>query len=177
LHLLLGEVPERATGDHVIPQLLGKFRPEIMLKNVCRDCDSHIGATAEKALARGGLTGWFRLLNGIKSAQSKRKDAYNPLTDAHFGFKSNWFDVYLEKDGQRVRPYVLPDGKIYSLCGLISLSQEIRSVLNTSIPHCRLNRLPIFYMSELNFTNQRTSLTTYHKKSVLLFKTSSASAM
>jgi hypothetical protein len=127
--------PERIVGDHVIPQSLGKLCPELVLKCVCEKCDNGNGAFIEKVMARGGLIGWFRLINRIKSENNKGKPAYNPLIDPRFGYKTNFFDVYQvdEKTGERIRPYVLPNGTLYSPLTIDVLNEdgsvrEVRSI-------------------------------------------------
>jgi len=117
---------ERALGDHVVPQSLGKLYPELVLKCVCEICDNGNGAFIEKVMARGGHVGWFRLLNRIKSENNKGQPPYNPLIDPRFGYKTNFFDVYQldDKTGERIRPYVLPNGKMYSQLTIDVLNED-----------------------------------------------------
>jgi hypothetical protein len=58
---------KRKTGDHILPQGLGKFHPEFILKNVCETCDTRHGNYFERVATQTGFIGLFRLKKHIKS--------------------------------------------------------------------------------------------------------------
>lgn len=65
---------EQFNRDHVMPELLGRFRNNLVLRGiVCAACNSTLGEQTETVLGRGSFEGIVRYDQGVKNPQSARK--------------------------------------------------------------------------------------------------------
>ncbi len=99
----------RRKGDHIIPQGLGKFTPELTVLHSCKECDSKNGAEFERIVLRTGILSVFRSIKGIKSNNHKGLPMHSPSLDKFRAIESEDFhiknvnkpdeDVYIASDG------------------------------------------------------------------------------
>jgi hypothetical protein len=87
------QITNRKKGDHLIPQGLGKFSPEITVFHTCRDCDSENGNTFERIVLRTGVFGVFRPTKGIKSKNNKNLPIHSPSLDKFRAIESQKFAI------------------------------------------------------------------------------------
>lgn len=74
IYCLESKSSEEFNRDHVLPELLGRFRNNLVLHGmVCRDCNGELGRQAEIVLGRGSFEGYVRHDQGIKGTRSTRK--------------------------------------------------------------------------------------------------------
>lgn len=86
-------ITDRKKGDHVIPQGLGKFTPEITVFYICRKCDSKHGNEFERIALRTGVLGTFRAIKGIKSKNHRKKPIHSPSLDKFSALESQQFNI------------------------------------------------------------------------------------
>jgi hypothetical protein len=86
-------VTNRKKGDHIIPQGLGKFLPEITITQICRDCDSKNGSTYERIVLRTGILSFVRSIKRIKSNNNKRLPIHSPSLDKFNTIESKDFTI------------------------------------------------------------------------------------
>ena len=84
---------KRKIGDHVIPQGLGVFVPELTLMNVCQSCDKRHGNDFERIAMRTGMLAFFRFINSIKCKNNKRRIIHNPQKQKFSSIESQDFSV------------------------------------------------------------------------------------
>jgi hypothetical protein len=83
----------RKKGDHVIPQGLGKFSPEITIMQICRECDSKNGNTFERIVLRTGILSVVRSIKRIKSNNNKGLPIHSPSLDKFCAIESRDFSI------------------------------------------------------------------------------------
>ncbi|WP_446788124.1 hypothetical protein [Macellibacteroides fermentans] len=81
----------RRKGDHIIPQGLGKFTPELRVNHICKECDSRHGNEFERIALRTGMIAVFRSVKGIKSRNNRRQPIHSPSLDKFQGIESQEF--------------------------------------------------------------------------------------
>jgi hypothetical protein len=86
-------ITDRKKGDHVIPQGLGKFTPEIAVFCICRKCDSKHGNEFERIALRTGILSTFRAIKGIKSKNNPKKPIHSPSLDKFPALESQQFNI------------------------------------------------------------------------------------
>ncbi len=86
-------ITNRKKGDHLIPQGLGKFSPEITVFHTCRDCDSENGNSFERIVLRTGVLGVFRPIKGIKSRNNRNLPIHSPSLDKFSAIESQKFNI------------------------------------------------------------------------------------
>ena len=86
-------VTGRNKGDHIVPQGLGKFSPEITIFHVCTECDSKHGNEFERVALRTGMLGTFRAIKGIKSRNHKKRPTHSPSLDKFGVLESQDFEI------------------------------------------------------------------------------------
>ena len=132
----------RKKGDHIIPQGLGKFLPDLRIKHTCRDCDSVNGSKFEKIALRTGFIGFFRTIKGIKSRNNRKSLPKSPSLDKFNAIESQQFSItdskspeksfYLNRIGQVRFPnriIIKKDGKIIDNINIPN-THNIRDVCN-----------------------------------------------
>ena len=87
------QITNRKKGDHVIPQGLGKFSPEITVFHICRECDSKHGNDFERIALRTGMLATFRAIKGIKSRNNKKQPIHSPSLDKFSALESKEFAI------------------------------------------------------------------------------------
>ena len=86
-------VTNRKKGDHLIPQGLGNFSPEITIMQICRECDSKNGNTFERIVLRTGILAFIRSIKGIKSINNKGLPIHSPSLDKFRAIESQDFTI------------------------------------------------------------------------------------
>lgn len=99
----------RNKGDHIIPQGLGKFSPELRVLCSCKNCDSRNGNEFERIVLRTGILSVFRSTRGIKSRNNKRSPMHSPSLDKFSAIESQEFAI-LNKTKPDETVYVSGDG-------------------------------------------------------------------
>ncbi|QQS06534.1 MAG: hypothetical protein IPK50_06460 [Fibrobacterota bacterium] len=103
-------VQDRKKGDHIIPQGLGTFYPEVTVFNICRNCDRNHGGSFEQTFLRTGFIAFLRSRHKIKSKNNKSRPAHNPSFERSNSIESKAFritssnyphkEVYFSKIGE-----------------------------------------------------------------------------
>ncbi len=83
----------RKKGDHIIPQGLGKFSPDLRVLHACKKCDSENGDGFERIVLRTGILSVFRSTMGIKSRNNKRGPIHSPSLDKFSAIESREFAI------------------------------------------------------------------------------------
>lgn len=83
----------RKTGDHIIPQGLGKFVPDLTVFHICKACDSKHGNRFERIVLRTGILSFFRSIKGIKSKNNKKSPIHSPSLDKFSEIESQEFTI------------------------------------------------------------------------------------
>ncbi len=83
----------RRRGDHIIPQGLGKFSPELKVLHACKKCDSINGNGFERIVLRTGILSVFRSTMGIKSKNNKGLPIHSPSLDRFLAIESQEFAI------------------------------------------------------------------------------------
>lgn len=78
-------------GDHIIPQGLGKFSPDLRVNHTCKDCDSKHGNKFERIALRTGMLSVFRSVKGIKSKNNRKQPIHSPSLDKFQAIESQEF--------------------------------------------------------------------------------------
>jgi len=75
VYCLESKPPEQFNRDHVMPELLGTFRNNLVLHEiVCTDCNGTLGKQTETVLGRGSFEGYVRFDQGVvKDPNSARR--------------------------------------------------------------------------------------------------------
>lgn len=80
-------------GDHIIPQGLGKFSPDLRVNHICKDCDSRHGNKFERIALRTGMLAVFRSVKGIKSKNNRKQPIHSPSLDKFQAIESQEFAI------------------------------------------------------------------------------------
>ncbi|MEZ4536635.1 MAG: HNH endonuclease [Cyanobacteriota/Melainabacteria group bacterium] len=67
IYCLSEKVPSEFNREHVLPRSMGMFRDNLVLSEVCTDCNSSFGSTLDLSLGRNSLEAFQRFQYGIKS--------------------------------------------------------------------------------------------------------------
>jgi hypothetical protein len=127
------EFNKRKTGDHIIPQGLGKFKPEKTIHCICKDCDSKHGNSFERIALRTGLIGFFRSIYGIKSKNNPNSKPHSLSLDKFNAIESQEFSITnLSNPDQNV--YI--DGNVMS-ANKILISKNNNVIKSIDIPTTR----------------------------------------
>ena len=117
------QITGRKKGDHIIPQGLGKFTPEITVFHICRECDSKHGNEFERIALRTGMLGTFRAIKGIKSRNHKKQPIHSPSLDKFSALESQEFAISnISKPDQTV--FVGEDGLVRSANKILIKTNE-----------------------------------------------------
>lgn len=124
------QVINRRKGDHIIPQGLGRFSPELTVFCICKKCDSQHGNQFERIALRTGIIGTFRAVKGIKSKNHKRLPVHSPSLDKFRAIESLEFAISNTSDPNETI-YVAGDGNIrYSNVILIKKNGIVADSIN-----------------------------------------------
>lgn len=125
----------RNKGDHIIPQGLGKFLPDLTINHICRDCDSINGNNFEKIVLRTGYIGFFRNIKGIKSKNNKNKPIHSPSLDKFNAPESQQFLITDSKNAEK-QLFVNRTGQVrFPHKILINKHQKIIDEIDIPITH------------------------------------------
>jgi hypothetical protein len=132
----------RKKGDHIIPQGLGKFLPDLTINHTCRNCDSNNGSNFEKIAIRTGFIGFFRALKGIKSRNNRNLPHKSPSLDKFNAIESQQFSItdsinpdklfYINRNGQVRFPNRILVRKYGNIIHTINIpnTHDIRDICN-----------------------------------------------
>lgn len=80
--------------EHVIPQAFGKFKDNLIARNVCDECNAYFGRELDEVLARGTLEGWWRHVVGDKPFSNYRHAGTRSRLSVH-GESGPWKHMHL----------------------------------------------------------------------------------
>jgi hypothetical protein len=117
---------KRKTGDHIIPQGLGRFHPNKTVCCICKDCDAKNGNDFERIALRTGLIGFFRSIKGIKSNNNKKSPQHSLSLDKFGALESQQFSVTNISNPEES---VYLDGPIMAVNKIIVRKMECKFIL------------------------------------------------
>lgn len=132
-----GEADSRSGGDHLIPQALGRFHPDIKIKCVCTACDSQHGSSFERIVLKSGFLSFFRRILRITNRNSKRakRKSNNPTLDRSGDIESLKFRISSTRTPDK--PIYLGDDGYIHESDLIIVEKDGREVEKIYIPPTR----------------------------------------
>ncbi len=134
------EFTKRKTGDHIIPQGLGKFKPEKTVHCVCKECDSKHGNSFERIALRTGLLGFFRSIYEIKSKNNPNSKPHSLFLDKFSAIESQEFsitnlsdpsqNVYIDGDVMHTNKILISKNNKVIKTIDIPITRDIRDICN-----------------------------------------------
>jgi len=101
----------RSEGDHIIPQGLGTFKPNLTIMNSCVDCDAKNGNTFELIAMRTGFVSFLRSIHRVKSKNNRKKPIKSPSLDKFQAIESVEFAINnLSRPSEPI--YIGSDGRV-----------------------------------------------------------------
>lgn len=127
--------------EHIIPEAL---EGSLIIDNVCRDCNSFLGATVDSILTNNFFADNAKYRYRLKGNKNKIKDPFGLAKIKDSGLSGVWnYDEKTDKSYFKSYPMVdiKDDGKIKVNCGKNENPEKIINIINKKLR--RMNKTPL----------------------------------